>query len=238
MILNHKSAIELLVDSASAIGFNRYTILNLQSTLSENLLPNPSDEGRIRQHQVEIGKSVFHPISGDALLKELLDLLLSKAAVINDPFELPFSDVNKRTSRLAVNISLIQANLVPLTFLDVAEEAYSRARLAVYEMNRVELLRDLYVWAYERSTMQYVALKQQLAEPDKMRLKHRKLIKEIVYEVVTQPPQQAEKIIKTELAKANDLQKEDITDLNALIIEELRRIHEGVLVRYGLRPSQ
>jgi Fic family protein len=62
MILNHKAAIELLIDNAETVSFNRYTILNLHSALSENLLPNPSDEGRLRQHAVEIGKSVYRPL--------------------------------------------------------------------------------------------------------------------------------------------------------------------------------
>jgi hypothetical protein len=33
MILNHKAAIELLVNNAEEIGFNRYTILNLHALL-------------------------------------------------------------------------------------------------------------------------------------------------------------------------------------------------------------
>jgi hypothetical protein len=41
MILNHKDAIEFLVDESDEIGFNRYTILNLHALLSNNLLPNP-----------------------------------------------------------------------------------------------------------------------------------------------------------------------------------------------------
>jgi len=41
MILNHKAAIELLVDNAGEIGFNRYTILNLHALLSNNLLGDP-----------------------------------------------------------------------------------------------------------------------------------------------------------------------------------------------------
>ena len=49
MILNHQTAIELLIDNADTVSFNRYTILNLHSALSENLLPNPSDEGRPRR---------------------------------------------------------------------------------------------------------------------------------------------------------------------------------------------
>jgi hypothetical protein len=30
----------------------------------------------------------------------------------------------------------------------------------------------------------------------------------------------------------------ELGDLRALIVDELRRLHEGVLARYGLRPSQ
>ncbi|WP_347557099.1 hypothetical protein [Robbsia sp. KACC 23696] len=31
--------------------------------------------------------------------------------------------------------------------------------------------------------------------------------------------------------------KDEQADAEALIVEELRRLHEGVLARYGLRPS-
>ncbi|MFX7663301.1 hypothetical protein ABTJ72_19055, partial [Acinetobacter baumannii] len=67
----------------------------------------------------------------------------------------PFDDVNKRVSRLAANISLIKANLIPLTFLDVSESLYTEAVLGVYELNRVDLLKDLYLWAYKRSAERY-----------------------------------------------------------------------------------
>jgi hypothetical protein len=64
MILNHKTAIELLVENIDSVAFNRYTLMNLHSALAENLLPNPADEGRIRQHAVDIGKSVYRPCIG------------------------------------------------------------------------------------------------------------------------------------------------------------------------------
>ena len=145
MILNHKSAIELLVENAGAIGFDRYTLMNLHSALSENLLPNPADEGRIRRHAVDIGQSVYRPLSAPHLIDEALDLLLEKANRIVDPFEQsffvmvhlpylqPFADINKRTSRLAANLPLFRANLCPLTFLDVPEQAYGRSILGLYE---------------------------------------------------------------------------------------------------------
>lgn len=75
------------------------------------------------------------------------------------------------------NLPFIKANLCPLTVLDVPEQAYRRATLGVYELTRVELLRDLYVWAYERSTQAYLAIKQGLVAPDPFRLKYRNVIK-------------------------------------------------------------
>jgi hypothetical protein len=54
MILNHKTAIELLVEHADTIQFDRYTLMNIHSALAENLLPNPADEGRIRQHEATL----------------------------------------------------------------------------------------------------------------------------------------------------------------------------------------
>ena len=248
MILNHKSAIELLIDNVDVAGFDRYTILNLHSALSENLLPNPADEGRIRQHAVEIGKSVYRPLFVPAQIEELLEALLEKAAAIEDPFEQsfftmvhlpylqPFADVNKRVSRLAANLPLIRDNLCPLTFLDVPERAYSRAVLAVYELTRVELLRDLYMWAYERSTQEYLAIKRDLVEPDPLRLAYRDLVKRTIREIVTQPG--ADPLIVANGAVEREVAEDARADVRALILEELRRLHEGILARYGLRPSE
>lgn len=55
-----------------------------------NLLPNPADEGRIRQHAVDIGKSVYHPLSTPQKIEDALEVLLGKASQIGDPFEQSF----------------------------------------------------------------------------------------------------------------------------------------------------
>lgn len=247
MILNHKTAIELLVDNVDTAALNRYTILNLHSSLSENLLPNPADEGRIRQHAVDIGKSVYRPPSIPAQVSELLDSLLAKVNSISDPFEQsffvlvhlpylqPFADVNKRTSRLAANLPLVRANLCPLTFLDVPERAYSRAILGIYELTRVELLRDLYVWAYERSAREYIVIKQDLAEPDPTRLAYRDVIKRVVRDVITRADDEPMAVIVSHVAEI--VKETDRENVQALIVDELRRLHEGTLTRYRLRLS-
>ncbi|MBF0256877.1 MAG: Fic family protein [Gammaproteobacteria bacterium] len=248
MILNHKTAIELLVENIDTAAFNRYTLMNLHSALAENLLPNPADEGRIRQHAVDIGKSVYRPLATPQQIEDALDVLLAKAIRILDPFEQsffmlvhlpylqPFADINKRTSRLVANLPLFRANLCPLTFLDVPEQAYSRATLGVYEMTRVELLRDLFVWAYERSTQEYLAIKQDLTEPDPLRLAWRDFIKQTLGDVIRHP--QLEPLSQIQGAVAAHVPQDEQDAVQALIVEELRRLHEGVLARYGLRPSE
>jgi len=248
MILNHKTAIELLIDNIDSAGFNRYTLMNLHSALAENLLPNPGDEGRIRQHAVDIGKSVYRPLSTPQQIDDALDTLLVKANQIRDPFEQsffmmvhlpylqPFADMNKRTSRLAANLPLFRANLCPLTFLDVPEQAYSRAMLGVYEMTRIELLRDLYVWAYERSTQEYLAIRQELAEPDPLRLVWRDFIKQTIREVILRPELEPLSVIRN--AVTSHVPDNEQSAVQSLVVEELRRVHDGVLARYGLRPSE
>jgi hypothetical protein len=123
----------------------------------------------------------------------------------------------------------------PLTFLDVPEQAYSRAMLGVYEMTRVELLRDVYVWAYERSTQEYLAVRQELVQPDPLRLAWRDLVKQTVQTIVMQIGKDDLATIRQAVHKAVPAHERDA--VQALIIDDLRRMHEGVLARYGLRPS-
>ena len=156
MILNHKRAIEFLVDEADVVGFDRRTVTTLHSALSENLLDDPRDEGGIRKRPVRISGTPYVPVAIPQVIEDALDMLLDLASAIPDPFEQaffamvhipylqPFTDVNKRTSRLAANIPLIRANLCPLSFIDVPERAYVEGTIGVYEQNRVELLRDVF----------------------------------------------------------------------------------------------
>ena len=166
MILNHKDAIEFIVNSAEEMEFNHQTFLNLHALLANNLLPDPEAPGRLRQMAVGIEKSAFHPLEIPQLIEECFDQTLATAAAIRDPFEQsffimvqlpylqPFDDVNKRVSRLAANVPLIKANLTPLSFTDVPTDVYTEAILGVYELNKIDLLKDIFVWAYERSAWQ------------------------------------------------------------------------------------
>ncbi len=196
MVLNHADAIEFLVGAAEETGFNRYTILNLHALLAGDLLADPEATGRLRHIGGGIEGSVFHPLEAPPLIEECFDQILAAASAIVDPFEQaffamvqlpylqPFDGVNKRVSRLSANIPLIKANLSPLSFGDVSRGIYTEALLGVYELNRIELLRDVFIWAYERSSARYAAVRQSLGEPDPFRMRYRTALREVVGTVV------------------------------------------------------
>lgn len=248
MILNHKQAIEFLVESADDIGFNRYSILNLHAILSDNLLPNPEACGRLRQIAVGIGGSVYSPLSTPQLLDEYFQIALDTAAAINDPFEQsffalvhlsylqPFEDVNKRVARLAANIPLVKHNLCPLSFIDVPKKSYVEGILGVYEQNRIELLRDIFVWGYERSVKRYLSTREELGEPDPFRMKYRTLLTEIIREVVLRGAEPTEDIVAAWAAER--LPEVDRARFISLVDAELRGLHEGNIARFRLRPKE
>ena len=90
MLLNHKDAIELLVEQAAEVGFNRYSILNLHALLSNNLLPDPQACGRLRTTPVKIGGSVYHPLEVPQLIDECFGQILTFTSKIEDPLNKPF----------------------------------------------------------------------------------------------------------------------------------------------------
>lgn len=249
MILNHKKAIELLVEQAEEIDFNRHTFLNLHAALSENLLDDARDEGRLRRRMVHITGTTYTPLAIPQKLEELFDLLLMKARAIGDPFEQaffvmvqlpylqPFTDANKRTSRLGANLPLIKANLCPLSFIDVPERAYIESTLAVYEDRCVEPLRDLFCWAYERSCDQYRITREALGQPDPIRLRYRSRLGEVVRESVLdlRPPRRSD---MRAWAEAHEVPAADVDAFADTAFGLLIDLHEGALARYGLRPSE
>ena len=98
----------------------------------------------------------------------------------------PFEDFNKRVSRLAANIPLIHHDLCPLSFMDVPEDLYVNGLLGIYELNRIELMRDVFVWTYERSCNRYQVIPHTLGEPDTFRLRYRKALIDCVGEAIRQ----------------------------------------------------
>jgi Fic/DOC family len=250
MILNHKDAIEFLIGAADEIGFNRYTIFNLHALLANNLLADPEAPGRLRHIGVGIERSVFHPLEAPQLIEECFDQILASAAAITDPFEQaffvmvqipylqPFDDVNKRVSRLSANIPLIKGNFSPLSFEGVPRDTYTDAILGVYELNKTELLRDVFIWAYERSASRYAAVRQSLGEPDPFRLRYRQDLREVIAAVVRGRMGKREAVAYVKDWAQEHIGPEDRERFRETAEDELLGLHEGNFARYQIRPTE
>ncbi|MGA2351340.1 MAG: DUF1488 family protein [Terracidiphilus sp.] len=250
MILNHKDAIAFLVSAADEIGFNRYTVLNLHGILAQNLLPDEAAAGRLRHIAVGIEKSAFHPLEVPQLIEECFNQVLATADAIQDPFEQsffamvhlpylqPFDDVNKRVSRLAANIPFIKRNLSPLSFTGVPRSSYTDAMLSVYELNKVDLLKDVFFWAYERSTERYAAVRQSLGDPDPFRQRHREALREIVGDVVR--GKMNRKMAAAYIAEwvRDNVTADEREMLRDMAESDLLGLHEGNFARLQVRPSE
>ena len=249
MILNHKEAIEFIVQPGDEIGYNRYTILNLHALLANNLLPDPAAPGRLRKIPVGIKNSIYIPIAVPQIIEEMFERILYKVREINDPFEQaffvmvhlpylqPFEDINKRTSRLAMNIAFNYHNLSPLSFIDVPDDLYIQGLLGVYELNRVELMRDIFIWAYTRSANRYASIRQTAGEPDPFRLKYRVEIKETISKVVVENLSRKEAVNLID-NRSKIISLEDQHKFVEMVETELLNLHEGNFARYGIKPSE
>ncbi|KKK67943.1 hypothetical protein LCGC14_2949030, partial [marine sediment metagenome] len=216
---------------------------------SDNLLTDRAC-GSLRAIAVKIGMSSYVPLSIPQLLSENFEKLLKKANAIKDPFEQafflmvqlpylqPFEDVNKRTSRLAANIALIKKNLCPLSFIDVSEKDYINGLLGIYEQNRIELLRDIFVWAYERSCFLYSTTRNVLGEPDVFRMKYRDSIVEVISEIVKKGMNKSQAILLIQRKAQKLIPSKDSSRFIEIVERELQSLHEGSIARYRLRLSE
>jgi Fic family protein len=249
MVLNHKQAIEFLVESGPSLRLDEGTLRNLHALLADNLLSNSADAGRLRTNAVEISGSVFVPLANPQLISEVFHQLVATAAAIDDPFEQsffllvhlpylqPFIDGNKRTARLASNLPFIRKNLAPLSFVDVPREPFLLGVLGVYEEQRVELLREVFVFAYERSAARYRAVRESLGEPDPFRLQFRTQLKDAVGHVVR------ENLAATRARQwlgefVLRLPEESRARFLSVVETELAALHDGNFARYRVTPGE
>jgi len=217
--------------------------------LSDDLLPDRYCRA-LRQSSVKISGSVYLPLSVPQLISEYFQQIIDIANAIKNPFEQafflmvhlpylqPFEDVNKRVSRLGANLPLIRNNLCPLSFVDVPEQIYISGLLGIYELNQVELLAEVFAWAYERSCLRYSATRKTLGDPDPFRMRYRTLRKETVAAVVQRKmdKKSATNFIRSQ-AKSKVLDSDQMKFIE-IVETELMNLHEGNISRYGLKPSE
>jgi hypothetical protein len=167
MILNHKNVLKYIIEQKNNIFLNSKVFFEVHTLLAQNIL-NDSYLWNIRTTPVKIWASTYSPLSSQWELKVEFDLFLKKLQLIKNPFEqslfilvfIPyfqiFFDVNKRVSRIACNIPLINNWLPPISLLQVPERDYIDAILWVYELNDPSLMAKIYTENYLLNIERYI----------------------------------------------------------------------------------
>ena len=248
MILNHKEAIQYVVDNLDEIGLRRPDLFALHALLSDGLLADPAMSGRLRAMPVGISHSSYRPLDDAVTITEEFDILMHKAAQITDPFEqsffllvhIPylqaFADVNKRTSRVASNIPLLELDLAPMSFTTMNDRDYIDGLIGIYELNNVSLLREVYIEAYVASAEKYRILRAEVESPDKAALAYREFVRIAVRRCVLEfKAFRQDEVLAMAIEAA--VPKNDRAGVVAYVKDQLAGLHEGNVIRYRLRPS-
>jgi Fic family protein len=248
MILNHKEAIQYVVENLATITIGRRDLFNIHALLADGLLVDPAMAGRPRRMPVGITHSSFRPLDDPFAIEEEFNILIEKAAAIIDPFEqsffllvhIPylqaFNDINKRTSRIASNIPLLKVDLAPMSFLTMDDRAYIDGLIGIYELNNVSLLQEVYVEAYLTSAENYRTLRAEVETPEKAALVYRDFVREAVRRSVLDWKAFRPDLIMAMAAEA-DIPEADREEVVNYIGNEFRGLHEGNAIRYRLHPK-
>ena len=116
------------------------------------------------------------------------------------------------------------------------EQAYIDGTLGVYEFNQIDLLRDVFIWAYERSCQRYLAITQTMTEPDPLRIRYREPLINAVQAIVRGRKMPSTKNIQqlaNALAPGNDKNA-----FSKMVLDAVLRLHEGNVARYRLKLSE
>lgn len=243
MLLNHKRAIEFLVDDGPMRGLTTSTMRNIHALLMENLIPD-EQLGDIRSTPVFITGTTFIPLQSPQVIDELFAAIAYKARLIVQPVEAayflwthiaylqPFIDGNKRTSRISANIPLTLYNCSPLAFMDVDRGDYARAVMGIYEFNDFSAATDLFEWTYRRSIKRYKAILQAASGVDQTALRFRsELISAIGMIVGVGKPLEA-------ALQALHLEPSDADTFRALLNERLDSMQPYNSARYRLSEER
>jgi hypothetical protein len=110
--------------------------------------------------------------------------------------------------------------------------------LGVYELNKIDLLKDVFIWAYERSAARYAAVRQSLGEPDPFRLHYREQLREIVADLIRSRVRRKDAAAQIAAWSTKTIDPGDRQRFAEIVETELTSLHEGNFARYRIRPSE
>lgn len=172
LALNHSRAITHLWDNRS---LSVSTLCKVHELLTDNhQLPEAIDSDHFlpaaqrgvprEDEEVNLARSAYQPPCrpGSGYVAQAFETLVQTANLLSPvqaafylmtriPYLQVFANGNKRTARLAANIPLLNAGLLPISFVDMRKADYIEAMAAFYELGDVQLMQDVFVSGYIRS---------------------------------------------------------------------------------------
>lgn len=244
MILNHKNAINEVVDNVGNPVLNERFTARIHTFLLRDLISD-EDLGRVRSSPVGIGGSSYIPSEDRYMLMSALGSLLWKAEQVEDPFEASFFllagfsylqafvDGNKRMGRLLCNVPLLWNGLPPMSFIGVDQYAYVSGLILFYEKADTSLLSETIANAYVENSKSYAAAVATKRMPRSIELKERQRVDRLVQKVIEEQIEgdDIQKALKPELS---DLSNDDQAFLTERIESIVAAITEDNAAAWGV----
>lgn len=102
----------------------------------------------------------------------------------------------------------------------------------------IELLKEVFIWACERSAARYSAVRRSLGDPDPFRLRYRAELREIVGDLIRSRLSRKEAAARIAACSREKINAEDCQRFAKVVEAELMSLHEGNFARYQIRPSE
>ncbi len=154
MILNHKSVFDTILSNLESFKeVSLSDILSIHSELTKNL----EITSGIRESGVGITGTKYLPLDNKWQIEEVLNKVVSRTREVNKVPEKaliflamiaylqPFTDGNKRTSRMVSNAVLLANGYFPLSYRSVDEIEYKKATILLYEQNNIFHLKRIFL---------------------------------------------------------------------------------------------
>ena len=164
MLLNHKEALDVIASDPDF--FKELTIGKIEN-IHSILIQELDVERNIRKRRVAITGTNYVPLDNEFNIREALqmacDLINSKSNVFEKAFLCllliayiqPFTDGNKRTSRILANAVLLSQGYCPMSFRTVSSLEYKMGMLLFYEQNTIGPFKRIFIDQFKFSTANY-----------------------------------------------------------------------------------
>lgn len=158
MLINLQKAFSFMIKHDLVIG--KFTLREIHQILSDELVDD-TEKGRVRQRGVTIRGTNYLPLSDSVILEQEMDRLFTMYESIENPYDKAlylhnnlaylqyFIDVNKRTARLMMNISLKSEGKMILVPQEEYIVTYVGSILEYYEQGTYELSKEFMLKSYQ-----------------------------------------------------------------------------------------